>query len=65
MCEECAPSLPASRIIDHNSSGNSLGHVEDAASDNIQKIISLGGILMCNDAAVYFGRMELNCFVRD
>ena len=39
--------------------GDSFGCVEDAASDNTQEIISLGGSLMWNDAAVCGGRMEL------
>ena len=52
VCEECAPYLPVARLIGRSSFGYSLGFVEDAASDNIQEIISLGGSLMWNDAAV-------------
>ena len=38
-------------------SGDSLGNAKYTASDNIRKIISLGGVLMWNDAAVYGGIM--------
>ena len=65
MCEECAQFSPVSRLLGYSSFGDSLGRVEDAASDNIQEIISLGGSLMWNDAAVLGGRTELNVFVRD
>ena len=39
--------------------GDSLGLVDDAASENIQEKISLGGSLMWNDSAVCGGRMKL------
>ena len=64
MCEECAPYLPVAILIGCSGFGDSVGHVEDAESDNIQEIIFLGSILMWNDAAVCSGRMELNVFVR-
>ena len=52
MCEKCAPSFPFYRLLVHISFGHYLGHVEDDSSDNIQEIISLGGSLMWNDAAI-------------
>ena len=52
MREESAPYLPVARMLGSSSFGDSLGCVEDAASENIQEIISLGGSLMWNDAAV-------------
>ena len=64
MCERFAPSFPVSVILGHSGFGDYFGHVEDAASDNIQEIIFLSISLMWNDAAVYGGRMELNFFVR-
>ena len=45
--------------------GDSFGRVEDAASDNIQGIIFLGGGLIWNNNAVCGGRMEFKIFVRD
>ena len=52
-------------MLGHSIFGDSLGRVKDAASDNIQEIISLDGSLMWNNAAVCGGRMELKTFVRD
>ena len=51
-------------MLGHSGFGDYFGHVEDAASYNIQEIIFLSISLMWNDAAVYGGRMELNFFVR-
>ena len=65
MCEECAPSVPVSRLIGRSSFGDSFGRVNDAASKNIQEVISLRRGLMWNDAAVCGGRMDLNIFVGD
>ena len=45
--------------------GSSFGIVENVASDNTQEIVFLGGILMCNDAAVCGGIMELILLMRD
>ena len=45
--------------------GDSFGSVDDAASDNIQEVISLGRGLMCNDAVICGGRMDLKIVVRD
>ena len=45
--------------------GDPLGHVEDAASENVQEIISMGDSLMCNYAAVCGGKMDLNLLLRD
>ena len=45
--------------------GGSFGCVENASSENTQEILFLGGILMCNDAAVCGGIMELKILVRD
>ena len=59
MCEDCEQHFPVSRLLGCSSFGYSIGHVKDAASDNTQEIISLGGSLMWNDAAVCGGRMEL------
>ena len=52
MCEECALSFLVARLLCFSSFVDSLGRVIDAASDNIQEIISLGGSLMRNDTAV-------------
>ena len=52
-------------MIGRSGFGDSIDRVKDAFSDNIQGIISLGGSLMWNDAAVYGDRMELILFVRD
>ena len=65
MCEECAPSVPVSRLIGCSGFGFSFGRVNNAASNNIQEVISLGRGLMWNDAAVCGARMYLNIFVRD
>ena len=65
MCEECAPYFPVSRLLGSSGFGDSLSHVEDAASNNIQEMTSLCGSLMWNGAAVCGGRMELKTFVRD
>ena len=65
VCEECAPYLPVEILLGRSGFGNSLGHVEDAASENIQEIISLVVSLIWNDASVCGGRMELKYFVRD
>ena len=65
MCEECAPSVPVSRLICRSGFGDSFGRVNYAASDNTQEVISLGGVLTWNDAAVCGGRMDLNIVVRD
>ena len=59
MCEECEQYLPVARMFGRSGFGNPLGHVEDEANVNIQEIISLGGSLMWNNAAIYGGRMEL------
>ena len=63
--KECAPSVPVSRLIGHSVFGYCFGSVNDATCDNIHEEISLGRSLMCNDAAVFGGRMDLNMFVRD
>ena len=52
VCEECAPSFPVVRLLVRSSFGDFLGRFEDASSDNIWEIISLGVSLMWNDAAV-------------
>ena len=42
--------------------GSSFGRIDNAASDNTQDIIFMVVILMCNDATVCGGIMELkNC----
>ena len=45
--------------------GCSFGCYDDATSDNIYGLISLMSVLMCNDAAVCGGRMDLKIVVRD
>ena len=65
MCKEYAPYFPVSRIIGRSGSGDSFGHVKDAVGDNIQEIISLGGGLVWNDAAICGWRMGLKILVRD
>ena len=65
VCEECEPSFTVSRLLGISIFGNSLGHDKDAASENIQEIIYLGGILMWNDAAFWGDRMEFKLIVRD
>ena len=42
--------FPVARLIGRSSFGDSIGRVEDASSDNIQDMISLGGIFMWNDS---------------
>ena len=44
--------------------GDYFSCVEDADGNSILEIISLGKILMLNDAAVCGGRMGLKIFVR-
>ena len=56
--------FPVARLIGRSGFGDSFGCVEDAASDNTQEIIFLGGGLVWNDAAVCGGRMELNILKR-
>ena len=65
MCEECALYIPVSRLLDHSGFGKSFGYVKDVAINNMQKIISLGGCFMWNNAVVCGGRMELKILVRD
>ena len=51
MCEECAPSVPFSRLIGCSGFGDPFGRVDKNASDNIQEVISMVSGLMCNEAA--------------
>ena len=59
MCEKFTPSFLVSILLGCSGFGDFLGIVEDAASDNIQEIIYLGGTLMWNDSDVCGGRIEL------
>ena len=45
--------------------GGSVGRVENSASENTREIIFHGRILMCNDAPVCGGIMELKISVKD
>ena len=65
MCEECAPSVPASRLLGHNGYGYYFGHVNDAASNNIKKLISLVSGLMWNYSSVYGEMVGWDISVRD
>ena len=65
VCEECALSVPVSRILGRSGFVYSFDLVEDAASGNIKEIIFLGSGLMWEDVAVFCGRMELKILVRD
>ena len=64
MCEEFSPPIPVARLLGCSGFGYAVGCVEDEASDDIQEIISLGGCLMWNNAAVCGGRVRLDFFVR-
>ena len=59
MCEVCEQSFPFSILIDRGGFGDSFDCVEGSSSDNIQEIIFLYDGLMCNDASVCGGKMEL------
>ena len=65
MYDECAPSLPVSRLIYCSGLGDSFSHVNNAASDNIHEVLSMDSVLICNDTDVYGGGLDLNIFVRD
>ena len=65
MCKECTPSVPAARLLDRSIFGDSFDSFENAASEKIQEIISLGGGLMWNDAAVCGGIMVSKILTRD
>ena len=65
MCEEFAPSFLVTIMLGRSAFGNCFGHIEDAASDNIQDIIFLGGGLMLNDADLFGGRTKLKILARD
>ena len=60
VCEEYATSFPSARLLGNSDVGNYFICFEDYASENIQKIISLGVILMRNDADVCGKKMELS-----
>ena len=65
MCEESVLSFPVARLIGNSGFRDSFGIVDDADSKNINEVISLVSALMCNDAAVYGGRMDLKIVVKD
>ena len=64
MSKGCSPYVPVYRLFDCSVFVYSFGYFDDAASDNIQEVISLGSGLMYNDAVVCGGRMDFNMFVR-
>ena len=64
MCDKCAPSIPVTRLLVRSGFGYSVGCVEAAASNDNQKIKSLGGCLVLNNTAVCGGRLQLKFFVR-
>ena len=64
MCEEFSPSISVARLLVRSGFGDAVGCVEDAASNDIQEITSLGGCLMCNYATVCCGRVGLKFLVR-
>ena len=59
VCDECEPSFPVARLLGFSSFNNSLGCVEDTSRDNIQEVISMGGILIWNYATVCGGIIDL------
>ena len=59
MYDNCEPSVLVVILLGHILFGNSFGCVDDAASENIQEIISMGSGLMWNFANVCGGRMYL------
>ena len=63
MCDKCATYIPVIILIVDSGFGDAVGCVESDISDDTQKITSLGGCLMLNDAAVCGGRVRLNIFV--
>ena len=64
-CEECAPSVLVSRLLCCSEFVDYFIRVNDAASNNIQEVISLVASLMRNDAAVYGGRMNMHIVERN
>ena len=54
-----------SQFPGHSSFEYLFGHVDDAASENIREVISMGSGLMWNDSDVCGGNMDLNIFVMD
>ena len=55
-------SFPVVRLLGCSGFVDSFSRVKNYDSDNKQEIISLGGSLMFNDAAVCGGRMDMICF---
>ena len=63
MFEECAPTAPVARLLDHSGFDDSVVSFLSAASDDILKIMFLGCCYMWNNAVFYGGRIWLKCFV--
>ena len=64
MCEESEQSLPVARLLGSSGFGDSFCGIDNAASDNINEVISLGIILMYNNAAICGGRIDMQSVVR-
>ena len=65
VCEEIATYLSVDRLLCRSGFGDSFSCVDDADSKNIHEVIFLGRGLMCNDAAVCGGRIDLKIVARD
>ena len=63
MFEECAPPIPVAILLGCSGFGNAVGSINTGASDDIEEITFLGGCLMCNNSAVFGGRLWLKHFV--
>ena len=63
MFEECNPPITVARLLSRSGFGDTVGSVKDAANNDIQGILFLGGCLMWNDATVYGGKICLEIFV--
>ena len=65
MCKQYTPYFSVARLIFCSGFGDSFGGVEDYARDNIQEVISLGRVLMCNYASVCGGMVGFKILMRD
>ena len=52
MFEQCAPSIPVSRLCGHSGVGDAIESFKTVTSDDIQKKMFLDGCLMWNDTTV-------------
>ena len=55
MCEGYVKSAQVARPLGRSSFGDSLVHIVDSASNNIQEVISLGSALMFNTSLYVVG----------